>query len=198
MRNNILLKLILILLCISCKSQKNQSNKDTQEIVNVLLKDYDSVSLIRETYYDDNSFNPIKVLNPYYRIYNYDIMKKNESEKENNVAYTVFLKDVDGLISKSELDEMKEKYKSWSIKKWEDSDIKNSKVNLISLQERKNKNDTIPILMFSEPLYTKNKKKAIIHTTYVKNNTGASGIQIMIKENGRWVKKGGIPNGTIG
>jgi hypothetical protein len=114
MRNNILLKLFVFLLCISCKSQ---SNKDTQEIVDVLLKEYGSVYLIRETYYDDSSFNPINILNPYYRAYGYGIMKKNPAEKENNIAYTVFLKDIDGLISKNELDEMKQKYKSWSIKK---------------------------------------------------------------------------------
>jgi len=198
MRNNILLKLFVFLLCISCKSQKNQSNRDTQEIVNVLLEEYGLVYLIRETYYNDSSFNPINILNPYYRAYGYGIMKKSPTEKEKNIAYTVFLKDIDGLISKNELDEMKQKYKSWSIKKWEESDIKNNKVKLILLQDSKKNKDSIPTVIFSEPLFTKDKKKAIIHTTYVKNKTGASGIQIMVKENGKWIKKGGIANATIG
>jgi uncharacterized protein YcfL len=197
-QNYFLSNLFIFLLCISCKSQNHILNKDTQEIVNVILKEYDSVSLIRETYYNDSLFKPLNVLNPYYRVYNYEVMNKSSIEKKNNVAYSVFLKDVDGLISKNELDEIKEKYKSWSIKKWDEYNIKNNKGNLISVDDTKNGNDSIPIIRLSEPLYTQDKKKAIIHVTYSKNKTGGNGIRILVKENGKWVIKGGIPNGTSG
>ena len=193
-----LLNLFILVLCISCKSQKDILNKDTQEIVNVILKEHDSISLIRETYYNDSSFKPLNILNPYYRIYSYGVMNKSSIEKENNVAYSVFLKDVDGLISKNELDEIKERYKSWSIKKWQKSSIKNKKVNLISLKDIEQYRDSIPLIRFSEPLFTQDKKKAIIHETYSKNKTGGNGIRILVKENGKWIIKGGIPNGTSG
>lgn len=198
MRNNIFLKLFVFLICFSCKSQKSQLNSDTEEIINVLLDDYESVYLIKETYFNDSSFHPINVLNPYYRAYAYGIMIKSPAEKENNIAYNVFLKEIDGLISKIELDEMNQKYKSWTINEWEESDLKNSKVKLILLQESKKIKDSIPTVIFSEPLFTKDQKKAIIHVAYLKNKTGSSGILIMVKENGKWIKKGGIADGTIG
>lgn len=197
-QNHLLLKLFILLICISCKSQEDILNKDSQEVVNVILKEYDSVWLISETYFNDTTFKPVHVLNPYYRAYSYEIMNKDSVEKDNNIAYSVFLKDVDGLITKSELDKMNEKYKSWSVKKWNKSHIKNKKVNLISLNDIKNKKDSIPIIRLSEPLFTKDKKKAIIHVTYLKNNTGGNGIRILVNENGKWLIKGGIANGTSG
>lgn len=78
MRNNIFLKLFVFLICFSCKSQ---TNSDTQKIINVLLDDYESVYLIKETYFNNSSFHPINVLNPYYRAYAYGIMKKKSSRK---------------------------------------------------------------------------------------------------------------------
>lgn len=198
-QNYLLIILVILLFCTSCKSQIGILNKDTQEIVNVILKEYDSVSLIRETYYNKIDFKPVNILYPYYRVYSYEVMDKDSIEKKNNIAYSVFLKDVDGLISKSELDEIKEKDKSWSIKNWGgESYIKNDKVNLISLNNIKNYQDSIPIIRLSEPLFTKDKKKAIIHVTYSKSKTGGNAIRILVKENGKWVIKGGIPNGTSG
>lgn len=93
---------------------------------------------------------------------------------------------------------MNQKYKSWTINEWEESDLKNSRVKLILLQESKKIEDSIPKVIFSEPLFTKDQKKAIIHITYLKNKTGSSGVLIMVKENGKWIKKGGIADGTIG
>ena len=183
------------MICFSCKSQ---ANSDAQEIINVLLDDYESVYLIKETYFNDRSFHPINVLNPYYRAYAYGIMQKSPAEKENNISYNLFFKEIDGFISKIELDEMNQKYKSWTINEWEESDLKISKVKLILLQESKKIKDSIPSVIFSEPLFTKDQKKAIIHTTYLNNKTGSSGILIMVKENGKWIKKGGIADGTLG
>ncbi|APU09407.1 hypothetical protein Q4599_14350 [Cellulophaga lytica] len=197
-QNHLLLKLFILLLCTTCKSQTGILNKNTQEIVNVILKEYDSVSLITETYYNDTTFKPINVLNPYYRAYSYEVMNKDSIKKNNNIAYSVFLKDINGIISKNELDEMKEKYKSWSIKNWQKSNIKNNKVNLISLNDIEQYRESIPLIRFSEPLFTKDKKKAIIHITYSKNKTGGNAIRILVSENGKWVIKGGIANGTSG
>ncbi|MDO7171449.1 hypothetical protein [Mariniflexile sp. AS56] len=188
-QNHLLVKLFILLLCVSCKSQIGILNKDTQEIVNVILKEYDSVLLIRETYFNENAFKPINILNPYYRAYN---------SKKNTVAYQILYQKVVDIISLKELDEMNEKYKSWSIENWQESNIKNNKVKLISLKDIERYRDSIPLIRFSEPLFTKDKKKAIIHETYTKNKTGGNGIRILIKENGNWVIKGGIPNGTSG
>ncbi|SMC64844.1 hypothetical protein [Cellulophaga tyrosinoxydans] len=188
-QNHLLIILVILLFCTSCKSQTGILNKDTQEIVNVILKEYDSVSLIRETYYNDTTFKPINVLNPYYRAYN---------SKKNTVAYEILYQKVLGIISLKELDEINEKYNSWFIKNWKKSNIKNNKVNLISLNDIEQYRDSIPLIRFSEPLFTKDMKKAIIHETYSKNKTGGNGIRILVKENGKWVIKGGIPNGTSG
>lgn len=48
-QNHLLLKLFILLICISCKSQEDILSKDTQEAVNVILKEYDSVLLISES-----------------------------------------------------------------------------------------------------------------------------------------------------
>lgn len=188
----------ILLVFFSCKSGKNLPNEDIQEIVTLVLKEYDSVSLIKETYYSDKTFIPSSVLSPYYRAYSYKIMNASKSEKEKNVAYLVFLKDVDRVIKKEELDEMKERYKSWFIKEWKNTDINNNRVKLISLDSKKTYNDSINRLRLSEPLFTKDRKKAIIYESYSKNKTGAQGIRILVKENGNWVLKEGIPNGTSG
>lgn len=188
---------IFIIFCFSCQSQESSRKEEIEKIINVALAEYDSVYLIKETYYNDNSLKPVNVLYPYYRVYNYKVMDEDSATKANNVAFLVFLKDVDGLISKSELDEMKERYGSWTLKEWKAEDIHSKKVELISIDKAKTK-FSIPIIHRSEPLFTADGKKAIIFGTYVKNGVGGSGITILIKENGKWKIKGAIPNGTIG
>ncbi|AUC83795.1 hypothetical protein CW731_00075 [Polaribacter sp. ALD11] len=193
----IVLNLFFFIFFASCKGQKEIIDKNNKEILNLILKEYDSVLLIKETYYNDKSLKPANVLNPYYRVYNYKIMDKPLAKKNDNIAYSVFLKDVDGVVSKKELDEIKNKYQFWSIKEWESSNIENNKIKIISIDNIKSYQNHIPIIRLSEPLYSKDKKKAIIYEYYVKNKVGANGIRVIIKKNGNWKIKGGIPNGTV-
>jgi len=192
----VIYQLIIFLFCFSCKSGKERLNKETRTIVKVILEDYDSIALIRETYYHDSSIKPINLLYPYYRAYSYSIMDNNKSKKKQNIAYVVFLKDVDGIIIEKELDKMKDEYKSWSIEGWDEKNIENKKVKLISLDSVKKYDISIPTVRLSEPLFTKDKKKAIIYESYLDSKTGAHGIRILVKKNGKWVIKGGIPVGT--
>jgi hypothetical protein len=183
--------IIILLLTISCKIKK--INIDTYEIVNSILKDKDSTCLFQKTYFLNKSIKPINALYPYFRVYSYNIMNKNDSIKSKNISYQVFLKNVDGVISKNELLEMKIRYPSWSLKEWNPSLIKNKKIKIISLNSYNNCNKLIRI---SEPLFTKDKLKAIVYVYSKISGSGGSGITILKKVKEKWRIVGSIPNGT--
>ncbi|AUC86328.1 hypothetical protein CW731_14045 [Polaribacter sp. ALD11] len=180
--------LIIIFLfgIISCTSQKKNTKKETDKIINLVLNKYDSVRLISETFYN-TEIKPSSILNPYYRAYN---------SKKNTFAYQILYKKVQNIISLNELDEIKSSYKNWSLRKWERNFNKDN-VLIIFLKDRKKYNSSIPILRFSEPLFTKDMKKAIIYEYNLKDNTGGTSIKILVKENNEWSIKGEIPSGTI-
>ena len=164
-------------------------SKDTSEIINITLEGNDTTFLIRKTFYNEKAVKQINLLNPYYRAYN--------SEK-NTAAYEMLYRKVLNIISISELDKIKEVHTMWSIKSWDKKNIENSKVILVSLDSMEKYNGSIPVIRISEPLFTKDKKKAIIYRSYLKNKTGGFGIQILAKNNGKWKIKGSIPIGTSG
>jgi len=181
--------LLIMTLCFSCKSRKLLLSKDTSEIINITLEGNDTTFLIRKTFYNEKAVKQINLLNPYYRAYN--------SEK-NTAAYEMLYRKVLNIISISELDKIKEVHTMWSIKSWDKKNIENSKVILVSLDSMEKYNGSIPVIRISEPLFTKDKKKAIIYRSYLKNKTGGFGIQILAKNNGKWKIKGSIPIGTSG
>lgn len=181
--------LLILLLCVSCKISQDPIDKDIRDIVNITINEYDTIFLIEKTYYNDKLIKSINLLDPYYRAY---------SSNENTAAYQMLYKKVKNIISLTELNKIKEEHKSWSIVSWDKKYIGNSKVKFISLDSIVKHDSTIPTVRLSEPIFTKDKKKAIIYKSYLKNGTGAHGIQILVKERGKWVIKGGIPIGTSG
>ena len=191
MKSKFIYKVILVFFLssslLSCSNQKMIIEKETNAILNLVLKTHDSVSLIIETYYNTN-VKPIKNLEPYYRAYN---------SKENTAVHELFYKNIKNIISIEELDEMKTRYTSWSINKWEKTDLKNKKVKLISVDEIKKYDNEIPIVRLSEPLFTKDRRKAILKRESSKNGSGDKTLVILKKENGKWIIKGGIPIGTF-
>lgn len=185
-----LIQSFLLLFCFSCISQEENVEKESKKIVNVILKKYDSVLLVKETYYLEDSIT--NIIESYLKLYDKNLIKQPDSIKKKNIAYKAFYKDIDGVITKSELKEMKRKYHFWSIKKWTETDIKNKKVKLTTLNEIKINKNEIVFIRLSEPLFTKDMKKAIIKKRYYKNGSGGESIQILIKKDGKWIVKGGF------
>lgn len=179
----------------SCASQTREIKDDTNEILNVVLKRYDNYCLYKETYYNNPAVKPINSLYPYYRVYRSSLINEKNKDSLETAAYVLFYKNVDGIISRNELDDMKERYKSWTLREWEIRNIKNKSIKQISI-ENKNENCEKTIRI-SEPLFTADMKKAIVIIASSKKRTGGdSGVTILKKEKGEWVVKGNIPIGV--
>ena len=178
----------------SCASQTKEIKDDTNEILNEVLKRYDNYCLYKGTYYNNPAIKPINGLYPYYRVYSYSQNGKNKDSME-TAAYVLFYKNVDGIISQDELDEMQERYKSWSLREWENINIKNKSIKQISIE---NKNENCEkMIRISEPLFTADMKKAIVIVASSNKKAGGdSGVTILKKENGKWFVKGNIPIGV--
>jgi hypothetical protein len=187
---------ILLLFFQSCKSQNTDFECNTVEIINLLLPKNDSICLFKESYNIGERKKPQSLIDHYFRVYSYDIMEENDSIKNDNIAYKVFYKDIDGVISFKELNEMKTRYTSWSKSEWRQSNIKNKNVRLISITDKKF--DCNTVYRISEPLYAKDEMKAIIKVHSSVNKTGGTILTILKKENGKWKIKGSIPIGTSG
>lgn len=192
----IILGLIQILTFQSCKAQNTKLDGNAIQILNLIIPKNDSICLIKESYYSGNSKQPENLIDHYFRVYSYNIMKENDSVKNSNVAYKIFLKDVDGTITIKELNEMKTRYTAWSLREWKQTEIKNKNVHLISINDKENK--CRKIYRISEPLYTADKMKAIIKVHSSINKTGGTVLTILKKEKGKWKIIGGIPIGTSG
>lgn len=180
----------------SCKVREIRSKKDIVNIINLVLKDYDSLCLVKETYYSHPTIQPEYAINHYIRVYSYDIMKKVDTVKNKNIAYKTFLKDIHGIITEEELNEMKKRYTSWSLIEWQQSHIENHNVNLISMHENPDNCSSLQTVRVSEPLLSRDMKKALILISSSKNKTGGIALKVLRKENGKWSIKGGIPIGT--
>mgnify|MGYP001101039836 CR=1 FL=1 len=170
----------------SCDLQKSSFDEDSIEILNLIIQKSDSSCLFKESYYLNERKRPINKINHYIRVY--------KSSKK-SAAYNLFYKDVDGIITIEELDEMKTIYSSWSNKDWQQSDIKKKNIHIVSIYDVSNVCDRF--WRISEPLFTRDKKKAIV-SVYFGNKSGGTVLKILKKENGVWSVKGGIPIGTSG
>jgi len=100
------------------------------------------------------------------------------------------------MITIEELNEMKNRYNSWSMFEWRKNIIQDKNVRLISIKN--NNSNCLKVYRISEPLYTTDKIKAIIRVYSSVNKTGGTVLIILKKENGKWKIKGGIPIGTSG
>lgn len=182
-----IISFIIILTCQSSKSQDIGYDKNTIEILNLLLPKNDSVCLFKEAYYTGNRKTPVNSINHYFRVYN---------SKKNTAIYELSYKDVNGIITIGELNEMKARYTSWSMFEWDHNQLNNKKIFLISIKDKNL--DCYKIYRIYEPLYTKDKKKAIVQIYSSIGMSGSTGLTILKKENGKWEIKGGIPIGTSG
>ena len=183
----IISSIILFFTFLSCKAQNTDLNDDNIEILNLIIPKNDTICLYKESYYTGDRKQPENLINHYFRAY-------NSSKK--SAAYELFYKDVDGVITIEELNEMKNRYNSWSMFEWQKNIIQNKNVRLISIKN--NSSNCLKVYRISEPLYTVDKLKAVIRVYSSVNKTGGTVLIILKKENGKWKIKGGIPIGTSG
>lgn len=183
-----------IIVCFSCQSQKSNSQNDTYKIVNLIISNHECVSLKKETFANFSDKNPSDLIDPYLGIYNQDLLKQPDSLKNKNIAYKVFYEELDGLINKAELLEMKSRYNSWSIDQW---DFKKIPTHNSTIQQKEEEEKDVLLLTLSEPLFTQDRNKAIILEKYLLNNTGGYKILVLEKRNTDWILKSSIAIGTI-
>ena len=183
----IISSIILFFTFQSCKAQNTDLNDDNIEILNLIIPKKDTICLFKESYYTGDRKSPKNLIAHYFRAYN--------SSKE-SAAYKLFYEDIDGMITIEELNEMKNRYNSWSMFEWRKNIIQDKNVRLISIKN--NNSNCLKVYRISEPLYTTDKIKAIIRVYSSVNKTGGTVLIVLKKENGKWKIKGGIPIGTSG
>lgn len=184
--------LVLCLLVISCKAQEFNIDNESIKVINHTLNNYRSICMVKETYYGHSYINPEYIINNYLRVYNNTVNKKSPT-------YEFFYKELNGIISREELIEMKEKKRNWSIKEWSKSSIIKKEIEFLSIREKISLEcSTKEVLRISEPLFSSDMRKAIIMISSSKDKIGGFGIQVLEKKNKKWVVKGGIPIGTSG
>ena len=181
---------MLLFLITSCKVQKFNLEKETLNILNLTLTEYnESICLEKNTFYGHSRVEPNYLINHYQRVY-------NSSQK--SAAYTLFYKEIYGVITNKELKELKERDFKWQKREWNISKVFEQKVVLITNSITKSSCQDKKVLKISEPVFTSDKNKAMVLITTSKNNTGSTFLKILKKEKGKWNIIGGVPIGTGG
>ena len=198
--NKIIILFVLSQFWISdLSSQTLEKKKEITEVMHTLLGHFDFVCLNKNTYYGHTTVTPIYVINNYLRVYSYNVMNQQDSTKNKNVAYKIFYKEIDGVITKEELEEIKKSNLKWKRKAWERKDISNPKVTLIKASEDR-ENCQGRYMKIAEPVFTTDGKKAMvfINSSKSKNSGSSSYVQVLEKKDDKWQIKGSIPLGTGG
>lgn len=195
----ILIEIILMIIIFSPKvnfAQSQISKKEIAEILTGSIQETDSVCLVKDTYFSHPKLVPNSLVFAFKRFNSGPRKNLDSIDHEPKIKQIIPLfNNLYEVISPEELNEMLNRGMKWTIKKWDSSYVKFMPFKLKdSFNDVKHCRRMIRV---SEPIFTQDKKKAIIYVYNGKPNGGGSkGIDVFKKENDIWVRKGGHPLGT--
>jgi len=180
--------LILIVFLIACKANNLTIRENTTAILHTILKENKTACLDKKTV-DEHDSSPkeiIEHLSHYFKLL-----------KETNTPDPFFINN-DQVIDEKLLKQLNKQTFTWQKKEWTQKEVlpfKNLQHLKIGNKDACNHSYNIRI---SEPIYSKNRKKALVLFTKSKSGIGSTTILFLKKENNEWLIKGQAPIGTIG
>ena len=194
-----LIEIILMIIIFSPKlnfAQSQISKKEIGEILTASFQETDSLCLVKDTYFSHPKWVPNRLVWAFKRFNPRPRKNLDSIDLDPKLKQIIPLfNNLYEVISPEELDEMLNRGMKWTIKEWDSSYVKFTPFILKdSFNDVKHCRRMIRV---SEPIFTQDKKKAIIFVYSGKlNGGGSSGIHVFKKENDIWVRKGGHPIGT--
>mgnify|MGYP000710580167 CR=1 FL=1 len=179
---------LLFLLLISCKSQKAIIYDDTKAILHVILNQNKGSCLDENPVYKGKS-TPEGIID--------DISLVFRNFKASNYSDPFFI-NKDNFINERFLKQLKKKNYVWNYVTWKEKDVFPLNNNLYNHSNWKKICGNKSMMEISKPLFSNNKKKALVLFSKWTNGVGGIDILFLKKEKGNWFIVGKNAVGTIG